>query len=391
MRTTSRVVDSLGRSGIRDIMELAWQAGGEVIHLEVGEPDFDTPAHAVEAARRAGEEGFTKYTPNAGIPELREALADKVRLRNGIETSPDDIVVTPGAVAGVYGAIVSLADPGEEILISDPAWPNYRLMTNLSGVTEVPYPLAAENDFIPQAELMEPLITDRTRAILLNSPGNPTGAATPRRALREILELARERDLWVLSDEVYDEIWYESPPPSAAPLDPDGRVISFFSFSKTYAMTGWRVGYLVSPPEVTESIVKVQEPITSCINAPAQWAAIAAVTGPQEVVAEMRAAYRERRDMVMNLLDEAGVPYVRPAGAFYQMVNVSGSGLTADRFARRLVMEQGVAVAPGETFGPRAGDYVRVSLASSPDLLAEGVTRMIAAIGAWGAEASADE
>lgn len=389
MRTTSRVVDSLGRSGIRDIMELAWEYGGDAIHLEVGEPDFDTPAHAVEAARRAGEAGFTKYTPNAGIPELREALAEKVRRRNGIDASPDDIVVTPGAVAGVYGAIVSLVDPGGEILISDPAWPNYRLMTNLSGVTEVPYPLPAENGFIPQAELMEPLITDRTRAILLNSPGNPTGAAVPTGALREILELARMHDLWVLSDEVYDEIWYENPPPSAAPLDPDGRVISFFSFSKTYAMTGWRVGYLVSPPEVTESIVKVQEPITSCINAPAQWAAIAAVTGPQEVVAEMRAAYRERRDMVMGLLDGAGVPYVRPAGAFYQMVNVSGSGMTADRFARRLVTEHGVAVVPGEAFGPRGADYVRVSLASAPDLLAEGVTRMITAIGAWGAESSA--
>lgn len=385
MRTTSNVVDSLGRSGIRDIMELAWERGG-AIHLEVGEPNFDTPAHVVEAARRAGEEGFTKYTPNAGIPELREALAGKVRRRNGIEASPDDIVVTPGAVAGVYGAIVSLCDPGEEILISDPAWPNYRLMTDLSGVVDVPYPLLPENDFIPQAELMEPLITDRTRAILLNSPGNPTGAATPRSALLEILELARRHDLWVLSDEVYDEIWYEEPPPSAAPLDKDGRVVSFFSFSKTYAMTGWRVGYLVSPPEVTESILKVQEPITSCVNSPAQKAAIAAITGPQEAVAEMRDAYRGRRDMVMELLDEAEVPYVRPAGAFYQMVNVSGSGLTADRFARRLVTEQGVAVVPGETFGPGAENYVRVSLATAPDLLKEGVTRMIAAIGAWGAE-----
>ena len=280
MPRPSRAVESLPRSGIREIMELAWSAGGGVIHLEVGEPDFPTPPHVVEAAHRAASDGFTRYTPNAGIPELREALAEKVQERNSIAAPPDRIVVTPGAVAGIYSAVAAAADPGAEVLISDPCWPNYILMMELLGIRPVRFPLSADNGFIPDPALIEPHITDRTQAILLNSPANPTGACTPRRAWEELLELARSHDLWVLSDEVYDEIWFDEPTASAGPLDRDERVVSFFSFSKTYAMTGWRVGYMVTPPGLTESVITAQEPITSCVNAPAQKAAVAALTGP---------------------------------------------------------------------------------------------------------------
>lgn len=386
MPRPSRAVESLPRSGIRQIMELAWSAGGGVIHLEVGEPDFPTPPHVVEAAHRAAADGFTRYTPNAGIPELREALAEKVQERNGIAAPPDRIVVTPGAVAGIYSAAAAVADPGAEILISDPSWPNYVLMTELLGIRPVRFPLSADDGFVPDPALIEPRITDRTQAILLNSPANPTGACTPRRAWEELLELARSHDLWVLSDEVYDEIWFDEPSVSAGPLDPDERVVSFFSFSKTYAMTGWRVGYMVTPPGLTESVITAQEPITSCVNAPAQKAAVAAVTGPQDGVEEMRRSYRKRRDLVCGLLEAEGIPCVRPAGAFYLMADVSRSGLDDLDFARRLVLERGVAVVPGAAFGPGSGAYVRISLASAADLLLEGVSRLAEAVNTWGAD-----
>ncbi len=381
----STAITSMARSGIREIMELASQTEG-AIHLEVGEPNFNTPEHVTQAASEAGFDGFTRYTPNAGIQPLREALADKVRERNGLDATADQVIVTAGAVAGLYSAMAALVDPGSEILVSDPSWPNYALMMQLQGIDPVYYPLRSENDLVPNAAEIEPLITERTKAIIHNSPGNPTGAITPRESLIELLELAREHDLWVFSDEVYDEMWFDHPPVAMGPLDPDGRVVSFFSFSKTYAMTGWRVGYMVAPEGLSESIIKAQEPITSCVNAPAQKAALAAVTGPQECVQEMRQSYTERRDEVVAVLEDRGVPFVRPTGAFYLMVDVSPSGSQGMPFARRLVEEKGVAVVPGTTFGPESGKYVRVSLATATEPLLEGVGRLADAVLGWGAD-----
>lgn len=378
----SRAVETLPRSGIRKIMELAWTVK-DCIHLEVGEPNFPTPMHAIEAADRAARDGFTRYTPNAGIPPLREALAEKVRVRNGINALTEQIIVTPGAVAGIYSSLAALVNPGEEVLISDPSWPNYRLMADLLGLRAVSFPLRAGERLVPRAADIEAHITDRTRAIILNSPGNPTGATTPLNVLSELLELARRHDLWVLSDEVYDEIWFEEQPVSMATMDDQGRVITFFSFSKTYAMTGWRVGYLVAPQDIAPYIIKMQEPIVSCVNAPAQMAAIAAVTGPQDLVVEMRRAYHRQRDLVVGMLERAGVPYIRPAGAFYLMADISTTGMEAGEFCRRLVVERGVAVAPGSTFGPNSGAFVRISFATDSDLLAEGVDRLVSAVGDW--------
>lgn len=380
---TSNAIESLPRSGIREIMELAWTVP-DAIHLEVGEPDFTTPDHICEAAADAASEGFTKYTPNAGIQPLREVLAEKVRLRNGIDATAEQIIVTPGAVAGIYSSLVALVDPGSEVLLADPSWPNYGLMLRLSGITPVHFPVHPAQDMVPRSADIEPMITERTRAIILNSPANPSGAITPPNVLRELLELARAHDLWVLSDEVYDEMWFDTPPTSLVPLDTDGRVIAFFSLSKTYAMTGWRVGYLVAPVPAVEPIIKTQEPITSCVNAPAQKAAIAAITGPQDCVGEMRAAYHERRDLAMSLLDETGVPYVRPNGAFYLMADISGAGVSDVDFCRRLVMEKGVAVVPGTTFGPGSGAFVRISLATATEPLLEGVGRLADAVAEWG-------
>lgn len=379
----SKAITGMPRSGIREIMDLASRVDG-AIHLEVGEPNFDTPEHVVEAAAQAARDGFTRYTPNAGIEPLREAMAEKVRDRNGIEATPDQIIVTPGAVAGLYSAMAALVDPGSEILVGDPGWPNYSLMMRLQGIDPVYYPLNAENGLVPNAATIEPLITGRTRAIIHNSPGNPTGAITPRESLIELLAMAEEHDLWVFTDEVYDEMWFDTPPEALAPLDESGRVFSFFSMSKTYAMTGWRVGYMVAPPGLSDVIIKAQEPITSCVNAPAQKGALAAITGPQDCVEEMRSAYASRRDRVVELLDQTGIPYVRPTGAFYLMVDVSPSGLSGMDFARRLVEDHAVAVVPGSTFGPDSGRFVRVSLATATDLLVEGVTRLADAVHDWG-------
>ena len=379
----SQPIAGMPRSGIREVMELANSIDG-AIRLETGEPNFNTPRHVCEAASEAAFGGFTKYTSNAGIPPLREALATKVTERNGIDATADQVVVTSGAVAGIYSAMVSLVDPGAEMLLGDPSWPNYAQMMTLLKIKPVHFPLRPEAGLVPQAADVEPLITERTQAILLNSPGNPTGAVTDTAALAELMELARQHDLLVFSDEVYDEISFDGPYTPAAPLDTDGRVITFFSFSKTYAMTGWRVGYLVAPPGVSPLIVRAQEPITSCVNAPAQMGALAAVTGPQECVAEMRDAYRRRRDLVTEYLTGRGIPHVRPRGAFYLMIDVSGSGSSGKDFVLRLLTDKQVAVVPGDTFGPGSGRFVRISLATAPDLLMEGVQRLADAIEEWG-------
>ena len=379
----SQAIESLPRSGIRKIMELAWTVD-DCIHLEVGEPDFATPPHVVEAADRAARDGHTRYTSNAGITPLRQAQVEKVRTRNGIEATVDQIVVTPGSVTGLYSTLAALINPGEEVLVSDPAWPNYIIMMDLLGIRPAVFPLHPEKGLIPRAEDIEPHITERTKALLLNTPGNPTGAATPPEVTRELLELAQRHDLWVLSDEVYDEIWFEEPPVPMTTMDEDGRVVTFFSFSKTYAMTGWRVGYMVASADVTPYIIKAQEPITSCVNNPAQLAAIAALEGPQEIVAEMRNAYHKRRDLVTRILAEADIPHVRPQGAFYLLADISRSGISDLEFAERLVTEKKVAVAPGSAFGPNSSAYLRLSFAADPDLLVEGVRRIAGAVDEWG-------
>ena len=379
----SQPIAAMPRSGIREVMEMANAIDG-AIRLETGEPNFNTPPHVCEAAAKAAFDGFTKYTANAGIGPLREALAVKVTERNGIDATAEQVVVTSGAVAGIYSSMVSLVDPGAEMLLGDPSWPNYAQMMQLLKITPVHFPLRAENGLVPRAADVEPLITERTRAIMLNSPGNPTGAVTDAAALADLMELARRHGLLVFADEVYDEIVFDEPYVPAAPLDTDGRVITFFSFSKTYAMTGWRVGYLVVPPGVSPLIVRAQEPITSCVNAPAQMGALAAVTGPQDCVAEMRDAYRHRRDIVTEFLTGRDIPHVRPRGAFYLMIDVSRSGRSGMDFALRLLKEKQVAAVPGDTFGPGSGRFVRVSLATAPDLLMEGVERLADAVDDWG-------
>jgi aspartate aminotransferase len=363
-------------SRIREIMELAWE-DPEVIHLEVGEPDFPTPEHVVEAAHEAARSGLTRYAPNAGLPELREALADKVTRRNGYEASPDQVVVTQGGIQALYLVLLALLEPGDEVLLPDPAWPNFRMIAHLLGARVLPYPLVSEGDFLPRLEDLERLVTPRTRAILVNSPSNPLGTVVPRELLETLLAFARQRGLWYISDEVYDEVVFDDAFASAgAVADPGDRLVSIYSFSKVYAMTGWRVGYLVAPPDLAKLLTGMQEPIVSCVNTPAQLAALAALSGPQDVVREMREAYRARRDELLEILDRGGLPSSRPSGAFYVWTDVSAANVPSMDFARSLIEREHVAVAPGSAFGELGEGYVRLSLASSREDLLEGASRL---------------
>ena len=380
--TPSNAIQHVPRSGIRRVFDEAAKYP-DCIRLEVGEPSFGTPAHIKEAAVNALAENFTKYTANAGIPELRSAIVDKLRIRNGISVDSNDVVVTSGGVAACFTALAAMVNPGDEVLLADPSWPNYVQMTVLLGVKAVHYRLRLENDLIPTVEDIERCITPKTKVLIINSPGNPTGAITPLPRLREILELAHRHNLWVISDEVYDEIWFDTPPHSLQPLDTQERVVSVFSFSKTYAMTGWRVGYLTGASEIVSHVLRAQEPTTSCVNSPAQRGAVAALLGDQQCVADMRSAYASRARLVTKILDDHGVPYARPSGAFYTMVDISGARMSDLDFVSRMITERRVAVVPGSAFGPESGNVVRVSLASSESDLQNGVTRLASAVSDW--------
>lgn len=370
----SAAVRDLPRSGIREIGDLAAARSGTV-RLEIGEPDADTPRHIAEAAARAVRNGATHYSPNAGIPELRAALSDKVQRVNGITAPPDQIVVTTGAVTGIYSALSAILTPGDHVLLPDPGWPNYSMMVSLLGSEDSGYPVDTATGHIDVGDL-ESLLTARTQAIVLNSPSNPTGARIPQADLRKVHEFATDHGLWIIADDVYDEIVFDGEVVSIGALEPvPERVVSVFSFSKTYAMTGWRVGYVVAPAELAELVAKLQEPMVSCANSPAQHAAVAALAGPQEVVASTVRTYAERAKLAVALLRAGGIEVSLPEGGFYLWLP-TGERDGGD-VARELVRDHGVAVAPGPTFGESGRHAVRISLAASEDNLREGILRIL--------------
>jgi aspartate aminotransferase len=363
-------VTSMPRSGIREIMDLAWQTP-QCLHLEVGEPDFATPPHIREGGVRAIEDGKTRYTPNAGIPELRAALADKIQRVNGYEVDPQQIIVSSGAVEAIYASLVTMLNPGDEILLPDPGWPNFRMMADLLSARIVYYPLRPENGFLPDPTDIAARITARTRVLLVNFPSNPLGSVPTMDLLQQLYAVAQTHDLWIVSDECYDQIVFEGTSPSPAVIDTDGRVVSTYSFSKTFAMTGWRVGYAAVPRSVADTLSKVQEPLISCVSGPAQHAALAALEGPQACVMEMVDAYRHRRDAALAACDERGLTYLRPQGAFYLWLSIDHrDSLT---FALDLVAQKKVAIAPGSAFGENGNGWVRISLANSAESVVAGV------------------
>jgi aspartate aminotransferase len=365
-------VIGMSRSGIRQVMDLAW-ATPNAIHLEVGEPNFPTPSHICEAATRAIQDGQTRYTPNAGIVPLREALAAKVNRVNKIDAISEQIVVSSGAVQAIYASLLSVLTPGDEILLPDPGWPNFRMMAALLNAKVTYYPLRAKNGFLPDPSEIEELITPRTKAILLNSPSNPLGTVLSEKVSRQIYEIACKANLWIVSDECYDEITFDKEMFSLGTIDADERVISTYSFSKTYAMTGWRVGYAVAPLTIASELSKIQEPLVSCVSSPAQFAALAALQGPQDCVAEMRNAYKSRRDAAIEIAAAEGLKWVQPEGAFYLWMSCAEAGETSLDFVLKLIEEEGVAIANGSAFGEQGEGWVRVSLANSVENISTGV------------------
>jgi aspartate aminotransferase len=363
-------------SGIREVVNLALATPG-CIRLEVGEPNFSTPTHIVEAAVDFARKGQVKYTATAGLLSLRERLAAKLDRVNGIKAGVMNINCTVGGVGGIAAAIAALLEPGDEVLIPDPAWPNYRLMLSWAHGVLVPYACPPENQFLPEPREISKLITPRTRLLIVNSPCNPTGAVFPRSLMEALVDLAVRHNLYLLSDECYDEVILDGEHVSPASFCTDGRVVSAFTFSKTYAMTGWRVGYVVANDRISDSITKILESNSSCIPTVCQKAAEAALDGPREPVQEMITAYRERRDLCVDLLEEAEMLISRPQGAFYIMADVGRSRLDSRDFAFDLVKSKQVAVAPGTAFGTSARKAVRISLASSPEDLSAGIGRMI--------------
>ena len=353
-----------------------------VIHLEVGQPDFPTPAHVCAAAARAAEAGKTGYTPNAGLPELREALRLMLREEQGIAVTTEQIMITIGAMGALYASQQSVLEPGDQLLVPDPGYPNYRMAAELCGAAAVPYPLVAADGYQPDLDALAAAVSPRTKAIMVASPSNPTGAVMRRDRVERIVELAERHDLYLISDECYEKIVFDgrhvSPAGLAAGLGAGDRCFTVGSFSKSYAMTGWRVGYVACPKPIAPLLVKLQEATVACAPVLSQHAALAALTGPQDCVAAMVRAYRERRDLACGLLARAGLSSYRPAGAFYLLVDLPGQIYDTYAYARRLLQEADVAVAPGQTFGAGGQGRVRISLASAPDQLREGLRRLIA-------------
>ncbi len=363
-------------SGIRLIMDMSAQIP-DALHLEVGQPDFRTPPHIIEAAHQAALEGYTGYTPNAGLDSLREACAEKARRENGLTCDASNVLVTVGSEGAVASAFVALVDAGDEVLVPEPGWTNYAMLTHAREATPVPYALPEEDGFIPDPEAVADLVTPRTKMLVINTPANPTGAVYPAEAVEALVDVARKHDLYVLSDEAYEKLAFGVEHVSPARYDDEGRVVTAFSFSKSYAMTGWRVGYAVASERIARMMIQLQEPYYSCAPSVSQKAAEAALAGPQDALHHMVAAYAERQRIVLDTLSPAGYVTYTPQGAFYVLVNIRATGMRSFDFAKTCLTETHVAVAPGATFGAGADGWIRISTATATDAVREGCSRVL--------------
>ena len=358
--------------------------GRSVIHLEIGEPDFDTPANIRAAAKRGLDEGYTHYGPVLGLPALREAIAADVTARKGFAASPERVVVTPGAKPIMFYAIEALIEPGDEVVFPDPGFPIYESMTRYCGGTPVRLPIRQSNDFRIDLDELAGMITPRTKLLVINSPANPTGGLFTRGDIERIGELAVQHDLVVLADEIYGRIVYEGEHVSLASLPGlADRTIVLDGFSKTYAMTGWRLGYAILPEPLLLPFSRLMVNSVSCTSMFSQVAAVEALTGPQDAVDTMVEEFRARRALIVAGLNAIpGIDCHEPAGAFYVFPDVSGTGLDGAAFADGLLAEAGVCVLAGTAFGQVGRDHVRISYANSRENLAEALRRIGAFVAA---------
>ena len=355
--------------------------GRDVIHLEIGEPDFDTPEHVVEAGCRALREGKTRYTPTAGIPELRAAIAEDVSQSRGISVDAEQVVVTPGGKPIMFFAILALVDEGDEVLLPNPSFPIYESMVDFAGGRPVPLPLRQENGFRFDLDEFRAGLSDETKLVILNSPANPTGGVLTPGDVQGLADILREcPDVAVLSDEIYSRLLYDSPFASIASepgMGPDARTIILDGFSKTYAMTGWRIGYGIMPHALAEEVTKLQVNSNSCTAAASQYAALAALKGPQDDVGRMLTEFRARRDLIVSgLNDLPGVECIAPQGAFYAFPRITGTGHGADDLADLLLNDAGVACLSGTAFGRYGEGHLRLSYANSRENIVRALERM---------------
>ncbi|MGQ9683931.1 MAG: pyridoxal phosphate-dependent aminotransferase [Anaerolineae bacterium] len=380
----ARLADRMGRLGPETVFDVVARAreledqGRDVVHLEIGEPDFPTPPHIVEAAVAALHRAETRYVAPVGILPLREAIADCVGASRGIAVSPDQVVVTPGAKPIITFALLALAQEGDEVLYPDPGFPIYESMIRFVGAKPVPLPLYESQGFCFDVAELRRLVTRRTRLLILNSPHNPTGGLLCRKDLEAIAEIAQQYDLMVLSDEIYGRLVYGGEHLSPASLPGmQERTIIMDGFSKTYAMTGWRLGYGVMNRVLAEAMRRLVINSNSCVPGFVQWAGIEALRGPQDCVAEMLRAFAERRRALLEGVRRIpGLTSLDPQGAFYVFPNITATGLSSREFADRLLEEEGVSTLAGTAFGPQGEGCVRISYANSLDNIRRALERI---------------
>jgi aspartate/methionine/tyrosine aminotransferase len=353
--------------------------GRSIVHLEIGEPDFDTPANVRAAAKQALDEGATHYAPFPGIPTLREAIAADATARKGFPVTPDRVFVTVGGKGVMLYAILGIVDPGDEVIVPDPGYPIYESLVRFVGGTPVAIPIRMANDFRLDVDELASLITPRTRMLVVNSPANPTGGVLTRTDLERIAELAIRHDLAVLADEIYSRILYDGTEHVSIASLPGmaERTIVLDGFSKTYAMTGWRLGYAIVPPTLVQTYSQLIINTISCAPTFAQLGAVEALTGPQGDVDAMVVEFRARRDLVVDGLNAiVGVSCLRPTGAFYAFPDIAGTGLTGAELAERLLHDAGVCVLAGTAFGGVGTGHIRISYANSRENLSLALDRI---------------
>jgi len=357
--------------------------GKDIVHLEIGEPDFDTPRNIKDAATKALDEGYTHYVPSAGIPELRQAIADYISKTRNLKVAPEEVVVTPGGKPIMFYTILALVNPGDEVLYPNPGFPIYESLINFVGAKPVPIPLEEKNDFSLDREYVKKMITKKTKLIILNSPENPTGGVLSREDLKVVADsISGRNDAFVLSDEIYSRIIYEGKHESitAFPGMKD-KTILLDGFSKTYAMTGWRLGYGVMHKDLALKVAQLMTNSNSCTSAFTQMAGVEALTGPQNEAERMVSEFKKRREVIVDGLNKVkGITCKKPRGAFYVFPNIEGTGMDCRELGEHLLNNAGVAVLPGTSFGKYGEGHLRLSFANSVENIKKALERIARAV-----------
>jgi aspartate aminotransferase len=357
--------------------------GKDIVHLEIGEPDFDTPRNIKDAATKALNEGYTHYVPSAGIPELRQAIADYISKTRNLKVTPEEVVVTPGGKPIMFYTILALVNPGDEVLYPNPGFPIYESLINFVGAKPVPIPLEEKNDFSLDREYVKKMITKKTKLIILNSPENPTGGVLSREDLKVVADsISGRNDAFVLSDEIYSRIIYEGKHESitAFPGMKD-KTILLDGFSKTYAMTGWRLGYGVMHKDLALKVAQLMTNSNSCTSAFTQMAGVEALTGPQNEAERMVSEFKKRREVIVDGLNKVkGITCKKPRGAFYVFPNIEGTGMDCRKLGEHLLNNAGVAVLPGTSFGKYGEGHLRLSFANSVENIKKALERIARAV-----------